>query len=260
MYCGRRVKANAEESIYNLVPRPKLVNPRPPVSMSKYREKARYEMQAPKQAHRTLGYEKTPLRGVDCFLKAHEKEPILPPKQKFVYLDAARNRPKVPKNGDMPPLGYKTKKDFIKSNAMDNINSIPANPHRIYVDTRAGDKNLLDPSGLVPKYVAKKTYGKVPPYIAKKDVEMKEAKDRYSNYVKNIFAARAAPVLPEEERKRIVDGLKTNWEKANHEFLALPMILDTISKEKRKERLEKLMAQLEKDIDLIESHETIYVN
>lgn len=38
------------------------------------------------------------------------------------------------------------------------------------------------------------------------------------------------------------------------------MILDTISKEKRKERLEKMMAQLEKDIDLIESHTTIYVN
>ena len=41
---------------------------------------------------------------------------------------------------------------------------------------------------------------------------------------------------------------------------ALPMILDTISKEKRKEGLERKMAQLERDIDLIESHETIYVN
>ena len=37
--------------------------------------------------------------------------------------------------------------DFITSNALDNIKSIPANPHRIYVDTRIGDKNLLDPSG-----------------------------------------------------------------------------------------------------------------
>lgn len=260
MSCGRRQKPGPEESIYNLVPRPKLVGPRPPVSMSKYREKARVEMQAPKKSHRTMGYEKTPLRGVDCFLRAHEKEPILPPKQKFVYPDAAKRKPNIPKNGDMPPLGYKTKKDFITSNALDNIKSIPANPHRIYVDTRIGDKNLLDPSGLVPKYVAKKTYGKVPPYIVKKNVEMDEAKQRYANYVKNLFGARAAPVLPESERQRIVDGLKTNWERANHEFLALPMILDTISKEKRKEGLERKMAQLERDIDLIESHETIYVN
>lgn len=260
MYCGRRRKGNVEESIYNLVPRPKLVNPRPPVSMSKYRDKVRYDMQAPKEGHRTMGYEKTPLRGVDCFIKAHEKEPILPPKQKFVYPDAARNRPKIPKNGDMPPLGYKTKKDFITSNAIENITSIPSNPHRIYVDTRIGDKNLLDPSGLVPKYVAKRTYGKVPPYIEKKNEEMKAAKEKYSDYVKDLFAARAAPMLPEEERQKIINGLKTNWEKANHEFLALPMILDTISKEKRKERLERLMAQLEKDIDLIESHESIYVN
>jgi len=258
--CGRRRrKGEAEESIYNLVPRPKLLHPRPPVSMSKYREKARCEMEAPKDRHRTMGYEKTPLRGVDCFLKAHEKEPILPPKQKFVYPDAARKRPNIPKINDIPHLGYKTKKDFIVSNAVDNINSIPGNPHRIYVDTRIGDKNLLDPSGLVPKYVAKKTYGKIPPYIHKKNVEMREAKEQYSEYVKELFGARAAPVLPETERQRIVDGLKTNWEKANHEFLALPMILDTISKEKRKERLERLMAQLERDIDLIESHKTIYV-
>ena len=45
--------------------------------------------------------------------------------------------------------------------------------------------------------MAKKTYGKVPPYIVKKNVELKEAKEKYSNYVKNIFAVRAAPVLPE---------------------------------------------------------------
>ena len=37
------------------------------------------------------------------------------------------------------------------------------------------------------------------------------------------------------------------------------MILDTISKEKRKEGLERKMAQLERDIDLIESHDAIYV-
>ena len=56
--------------------------------------------------------------------------------------------------------------------------------------------------GLVPKYVAKKTYGKVPPYIVKKNVEMDESKERYANYVKNLFGARAAPVLPEVRNAR----------------------------------------------------------
>jgi len=206
-----------------------------------------------------MGYEKTPLRGVDCFLKSHEKEPILPPIQKLCHSEAERKKPPVPKNGDMPKMGFKTKKDFVTSNALANINSVPANPHRIYVDTRIGDKNLLDPSGLVPKYVAKKTYGKIPPYVKKKNIEMEEEKERYSEYVKEMFARRAAPQMPEDERLRVIDGLKTNWEQANHEFLGLPMILDTISKVKKKEKLEKQMAQLERDIDLMESHKTIYV-
>ena len=45
--------------------------------------------------------------------------------------------------------------------------------------------------------MAKKTYGKVPPYICKKNIEMECAKERYANHVKEIFGARAAPVLPE---------------------------------------------------------------
>ena len=56
----------------------------------------------------------------------------------------------------MPILGLKTTKDFIKLNAVDNIMSVAKKPAKNFVDTKKGDKQPLDTSGLEPKYVHKK--------------------------------------------------------------------------------------------------------
>jgi hypothetical protein len=53
-------------------------------------------------------------------------------------------------------MGLKTSKNFITNNAVQNITSVPRAAQKIYVDTRRGDKNLLEPSGLEPVYVHRK--------------------------------------------------------------------------------------------------------
>ena len=53
-------------------------------------------------------------------------------------------------------MGLKTMKNFITTNAVQNITSVPKQPGKIYVDTRRGDKNSLEPSGLEPVYIHKK--------------------------------------------------------------------------------------------------------
>lgn len=65
--------------------------------------------------------------------------------------------------------------------------------------------------------------------------------------------------LSEAERLIILDGLKTNWEQLHHEFQCLSVVIDTVPKKLRKERLEGEMKKLERDIDIFERHNAIYV-
>lgn len=53
-------------------------------------------------------------------------------------------------------MGIHSNKNFIKTNAIENIMALPKKPRPTYADTKKGDKQLLESSGLVPKYVKKK--------------------------------------------------------------------------------------------------------
>lgn len=247
------------ETIYNLVPKAKSKTQKAPVYTSKSRPMVKVETKAPKKDHKTMGYEKTPLRGPGEFVKRHEKEPILPEKKQFIYPDAVRAKPVVPKNGEYPPMGFKTTKDFIVNNAVKNITTDPKAPAQIFCDTRIGDKNALDPSGLAPKFVNKKDFGQTPGYITKRKEDMEKARAEYDAYVEDRFRQKTATMLPEEDRQEMLYGLKQNWEMAHHDYQGLSLVTDTEHKRQKKERLEGLMKQLERDIDVLEKHSTIYV-
>lgn len=76
--------------------------------------------------------------------------------REFHYPDEERKRPNVPPKQDQPLMGLKTTKNFITTNAVQNITSVPKKPEKIYVDTKKGDKNYLEPSGLEPVFIHKK--------------------------------------------------------------------------------------------------------
>lgn len=61
-----------------------------------------------------------------------------------------QRRPPVPARTDRPPMGQ-TKGGFIKPAVM-----APLKPTPVSVDSHKGHKQLLETSGLVPKYVTKK--------------------------------------------------------------------------------------------------------
>ena len=65
--------------------------------------------------------------------------------------------------------------------------------------------------------------------------------------------------LTEAERNSILDGLKTNWQEIHHQYQGLSVVTDTPPKKARKERMEAEMKQLERDIELLEKHKTIYI-
>ncbi|KAG9476632.1 hypothetical protein GDO78_003252 [Eleutherodactylus coqui] len=172
---------------------------------------------------------------------------------------AEEKRPPVPHRTEQPLMGVQTNKSFITTNVAEAVMAVPKKPQPIYVDTKKGDKHLLETSGLVPKYIRKKDYGSTPEYLAKRNEEVRRAQEEYDAYVKERLRMGSMKQLSEDERHSALQGLKTNWDQLQHEYQVLSVVIDTPSKKAHKERLEAEMRQLERDIDLIERHKIIYI-
>ena len=54
-------------------------------------------------------------------------------------------------------------------------------------------------------------------------------------------------------------GLKTNWDSIYRQYQSLSVIVDSLPKRNRKEWMEHEMKQLEKDIEMLEKYQTIYI-
>ena len=160
---------------------------------------------------------------------------------------------------DRPLLGIKTNKNFISQNAVDTIMAVPRQPEKNVVDTRKGDKFSLDPSGLAPIFIKKKDFGNVPEYIIQRKEDTAKARAEYEAYMNEYLKRGALRSMSEEERAAILQGLKQNWDDLHHKFQSLSVVTDTIPKKLRKEKLENDMKMLEKDIDLLQRHQLIYI-
>ena len=98
------------------------------------------------------------------YLVSHSKEPKLPESEyliqvkknyklcpfftekPFSYPDSDCRRPAVPTHIDQPQMGSKTSKNFITTNAVNNIMSVPRKPAPKYVDTAGGTRHDLEVS------------------------------------------------------------------------------------------------------------------
>ena len=76
----------------------------------------------------------------------------------------------------------------------------------------------------------------------------------------SLTFAGAMKQLSESERMSILSGLKANWEDLYHQYQGLSVVIDTLPKKHRKERLESEMKQLERDIQMMEKHPTVYIS
>uniref|UniRef100_A0A8K9WUM8 Enkurin domain-containing protein n=1 Tax=Oncorhynchus mykiss TaxID=8022 RepID=A0A8K9WUM8_ONCMY len=238
------------ESIYNLIPREEVKIEKPPRYMSKFRAQVKHEKMLNKPTNKTMGQVKVDLPSPEKYLLKHSKEPKLPENfQKTTNTCQSRQ----------PTMGIHTKKDFVKTNAFENIMAVPKKPQPIYADTKTGDKQLLENSGLLPKYIKKKDFGKTPEYLQHRTEEVRRAQDEYDSFVKEHMRQGTMKQLSEDERNNILQGLKMNWGELHHQYQGLSVVTDTTPKKYRKERLELEMKQLERDIDLIERYKTIFI-
>ena len=84
--------------------------------------------------------------------------------------------------------------------AVDIIKAVPKKPAPNFADTRKGDIHALEPSGLAPKYLKKKDFGKTPPYLSKRKEELARAQQEYEDYVKGALNGGSMKCLSETER------------------------------------------------------------
>jgi len=243
------------EHITSLIPQAMSPKVKPPRHVSKYKPVVRAEASQNKFDSKTMGPAKVQVSEPADYLK--KSDTALPEPQKTDRKPV--RKPKVPTRYEQNKVAAKTEKDFIKTNAIENITSVPRKPTAQYCDTNTGNKNDLLTSGLVPRYTMKEDFGQLPPYLVSRNHEVRAAQERYDEYVAEELRARALDQIGTEQRAELLRGLKAKWDDLHQQFQGLSVVTDTAPKKNRKERMEAQMSQLERDIDLLERHNTIYV-
>jgi hypothetical protein len=256
-----------EESIYNLIPREERAKPKPDRYVSQYAGKARQEARANKQGGKTMGPGRVAPNSAKSYLRKGASKTAAnrvqtmgkPPTPKQPM---AKTKPPVPRHNERPVMGMKTKRNYVKDNHVAATTQRPPQKPTTLLDVTAkGATARVDPakSGLVPTYSKAKGYGQVPEYLTRRREEEDRAAAEYHDYVRTIQQQNSPYEVSENERLELLDGLRTNWDTLHKEYLGMSMVADTGPKKMRKERVEKQLAELERDIQLIERHPVIYV-
>ncbi|XP_068438097.1 enkurin [Clinocottus analis] len=246
------------ESVYNLIPKEVIHIQPPPRHISKYRPTVILERKLTKDAKRTMGPAKVEAPCPERYLKKHSKEPNLAKEtvcSKDVDQIPTVKKPSISSKTDQPLMGFHTKRDFLKT----PVTTMPMKPEPTRVDTRNGDKQPLENSGLVPKYIKKKQYGEVPEYLQQRTTNERRAKEEYLNFMKEQRERKAMKHLSDQERRDTLEGLKRSWDKLHHEYQSLSFVTDNLSKKAHKDQLEDELRQMEADINRFERFRTIYI-
>jgi len=155
----------------------------------------------------------------------------------------------LPNPKDVPLMGVISDKDYVVSNAVEVIIAPPRSRRTSNVD-----------------YLSKPDYGKIPKYMKKirRELEGEKRRDEQLMHEREEATKAKRRLLNMDERRNLVIALKARWGKVNQEYQQIThmTVLDTLSKVKRKERYEKMLEQIEKDISLMDRPESfeIYVD
>ena len=141
-------------------------------------------------------------------------------------------------------MGLKSNKNYITSNAIDNI----------LMPTRKKVKDDVD-------YLKKKYYGEVPPYLTKLKQKVKEeyVSIREMQRRNEEEDAKRKKVLTEEEIKILREGLLKKLEQLQFSYgqIAHKKKYDTLVLLRKKEGLEKEIAVVEKDLQLLNNQNVV---
>lgn len=150
-------------------------------------------------------------------------------------------------NQEKPVMNLTSDKDFVKSNAVEIVNTAPKG--RKVPEVRPTERISF---GKVPKYLetVKAGLAEENSYVSSlKDQRNKEAAEQKSEYVRQ---------LSEEDRVRLVAQLKERWEDKHRQYIAQPFARDTMMQIHRKELVEKELKEIEQALEKL-SKQVVYI-
>lgn len=170
----------------------------------------------------------------------------------FTRRTVTERKPAIPSKDDRPLYGLKTAKNFVVSNAVENILAAPQ-----------------PKAASAPDYMRKSDYGKAPAYLT----EVKQEIEQEKEFIRTMLEEDGEDAkddyeevreLSEEDRAALIKALKAKWDEVNHAyqliaFQRVSSSTSTVGAIRRKEDCENQLAQLEKDIEKLEARGPIYV-
>ena len=219
-----------QESIYNLVPAKKIIPDRPPHHTSCYPpdipptsstfvlsgsslpgiSNCHGDFRLPRGGHSTVKNSATfglPIGGYAPDPKNYHKKgqtfKILPPVEKF-HLYCKIKKPPVPTVKDKPIMGIKSQKNYVLSNAIDNILMRTGK-----LRTNKSCEDIRHPY-----------YGKVPNYIKKFRAEKQEQINNEKEVSRKLKEEEDAKrrILTKEEVDQLREGLTKKWQAYNFRY------------------------------------------
>merc|ERR1712159_968926 len=145
--------AYGDECITTLIPRAIPEKVKPPMYISKYRDQVREQSTNNRVANATMGPAKVQVPTPMNYLKKDTRRDKYDNQCSTSHVKKDARKPAVPKTQNK--VGRPTNKDFIRTNAIENITSVPRKPKAKYVDSNTGHSNDLVTSGMVPNYILK---------------------------------------------------------------------------------------------------------
>ena len=219
-----------QESIYNLIPAKKIIPNRPAHYISSYPpdipptastfilkgsslpgiSNCSGEFKLPVGGHSTKKNMATfgrPVGGYAADPKKYHKKgqtfKILPPVEKF-HIRCKIKKPAIPSVNERPIMGLKSEKNYVLSNAIDNILMMPKK-----LRTNRSCEDIRHPYyGEVPKYIKK--------FRAEKQNEINNEKE-VSRKLKEEEDAKKK-ILTKEEVEQLREGLTKKWQVYNYRY------------------------------------------
>lgn len=153
-------------------------------------------------------------------------------------------------------------KNYIHSNVVKALRMPARKPNPRVVIHPKGHTAPYAESGLARRYVYSDTFGTVPHYIQNIKAQLRREDQEKLNSVKAVKGNMNDQCrhLEPLEQQAIINGLKANWAEKFREFNTLPLHSDTQAKVKKKKELEDELKQLEKDIQIFERHNHVFVS
>ncbi|KAL2920014.1 hypothetical protein HK105_200080 [Polyrhizophydium stewartii] len=266
-----------DETVYRLIPEEYVVPPKEQRYRSQFADQARGEYNSNRKSTASMGPAKVQVNHPSEFLKRGDRAKITVPGEPALAAEPAaiasevgagdflaisdfasfrcalvdkgqpdRTVRKAPVPKTLGDAIQPSHKNFIKQNALDNINSSAKKTQKSH-----------------PSYLAKRDYGRTPDYLKRCISELKEQEYRHARELLEMESSKnvheGVVPLPDEERSKILNGLKANWEKLNSDYQRLSLTVDTVPKIARKVNMEQQLKQYEELIEKF-SHTNIHLN